>query len=179
MKITTLVTIGLISILCSYCDNLMIRRNIEIMRSNQVLFPESLCCIYGANDEHPSLQDSICKLVIYVDSLECTSCRLSHLYEYNSLSKAATSQGKFMLALIITPSREDCSSIQKEIKHRAYPFDVYVDELGTFMQLNSFIPSSIKYHAFLVNQSNYPIMIGDPTKGNKLNELFHSIIDVQ
>ena len=41
---------------------------------------------------------------------------------------------------------------------------------------NSFIPGDARFHAFLIDRSRHPVMVGDPTRSEKLWQLFEQTL---
>ena len=169
--------LSLFILMFSGCQRPSARKTLSNYYSHEVVFPKSLDCVHGMTPQRYTLSDSVPKMVVFIDSTECTSCRIGKLIQYSQIETQALNTGKFMLVLIMSPKQKDYSFARHEVEIRGYPFDVYFDPLHEFRSHNSFISDDIRFHAFLTNASHFPVMVGDPSYGERLRSLFEQVID--
>lgn len=173
--VRTVILMGLVLCLGS-CSSHRIRRELESFLSQEVVFPSSITCVSKTMQGTNLLLDSIPRLVIYVDSTQCSTCRVGHLAEYIPLHERAVQEKRFMLAVILSPPASEYDNIVHLLDVYDYPFPVYLDKNHSFRKENSFIPDDARFHAFLIDRSLHPVMVGDPTRSEKLRQLFEQTI---
>lgn len=172
IRVFTPFLIVLALILLIGCSGSDIRKTLLSYYSQKVVFPSSLTVITGASNDMRSIQDSIPKVVLFIDSTECSSCRIGRLIEYEDLAAESLRTGSFMMAIIISPLRKDFDYARHLLEQYDYPFPIYLDQSHCFRKDNAFIPDDIRFHAFFVDANNNPVLVGDPTRGKKIRQLF-------
>ena len=149
---------------------LSLTANFMKFMGHSIGFPET---IIGIPDEK-AISDlnlvPIPKMVIWVDSTECSSCRIGNLYEYDELYRKSQDYG-FEVVIMFSPREDEYSDVMHMVGLRHYEFPVYFDSNNSF-GLSNKIPSDRRFHAFLLDCDNRVCFIGDPTSTAKLNSLF-------
>lgn len=142
-----------LSLLSPSCEWRNAVKMMERMKQKTISIP------YERADNGP-LGEKDYKLVVYVDSLECTSCFVQHLFLYDNLNISLPPQCE--LVMILSPSANELSVVRHVIslEHHSYP--IIVDETGFFERLNPDLPSDNRFHSFLLDKDNKPLIIGDP-----------------
>lgn len=113
-------------------------------------------------------------IVTYIDSSNCTSCRLrlsmwkEMISEINSFDKD-TIPVYFILHPI---SLKELTTIL--VKNNFY-YPIYIDENDRFKQLNNLSDNEI-FHTFLINKANEVVAVGNPIHNTKIKELYQKII---
>lgn len=175
-RIRIIILMGLLLCLNS-CSGHRVRKELESFFSQEIKFPSTLVACSGESAGAMSLlSDSIPKLIIYVDSTQCSSCRVGHLSDYLPLYEESVQGKQFMLAVIISPPVADYGYIVHLLGTYKYPFPVYIDKSHSFRKENSFIPDDTRFHAFLLDGCNHPVMVGDPARGQKIQRLFEQAL---
>lgn len=114
------------------------------------------------------------KLVVYVDSTGCTSCKLrlpawkEFMSEVDSLAF-----GSVQFLFFFVPKNEKELSNILLIDRFRYP--VCVDPMDSLNILNN-IPKETMFQTFLLNKSNRVVAIGNPVHNSKVKELYLNII---
>ena len=108
-------------------------------------------------------------LVIYVDSTECALCRVNHFVQYDKIQERF--ENKIKVVLIITPRKEDYSEAIHIVSARRMSVPVYLDQGNEFGSLNESITDDIRFHAFLLDESNIPVIVGDPVQNPKVRAM--------
>lgn len=159
------------------CDSVSVGRSLKRMSNHTMIFPASLERIDGVANRHTDLSSRSTKLVVFVDSSVCSSCKLYDLGKYSELYSIVNQTSDFQVVIIIWPNQESSASIENNIMHRSLPLDVFLDREGHFLKYNPSIPhKDYRFHTFLLNIENRPVMVGDPTSSRKMNELFKEIL---
>lgn len=144
---------------------------IDFMKS-QIVIPNDLELIYEgkvSKSDLTSLKPN--KFIIYYDSLDCSSCRISHLVENYPLYEMADSCG-FSLITIFSPRANEVEDVRLQLMLTHSPIPIYLDANASFRRQNSSIPSDMRFHNFLVSLDNRPSFVGNPLASDELYELF-------
>lgn len=171
-RIIVLLFFTMLSCSCSFINT---TNNIPSFEETPVTFPTSGVVIKeGKVSEY---NDSIIKgktFVIFIDSSECTDCRLSKMRSFDKLRALGDNTASFDMVCIITPPSEQKESVTKKIVHYS-KFDsmtYVIDTEGAFSYNNPLIFPNGRYHHFLVNEGMYPIFVGNPTESQRLFKSF-------
>ena len=144
-----------------------------------IAFPDSLECIYDgiALTRHLDVAaPPAYKLVMVVDSLQCSYCKIGRLQRYKDLFEESLEEGKFDLVVILSPKRGEAESLREFLLAHDFSLPIYLDSGNTFLGMNRCIPSDVDYHSFLLDASGHPVFIGDPLKGNRSYKKFERLI---
>ncbi|MDR2910132.1 MAG: DUF1573 domain-containing protein [Bacteroidales bacterium] len=140
----------------------------------EIIFPENVSCYTAGKDTLPLICnewfDREFKILMYVDSAGCSSCRLN-LFEWNQLIEEADSlfQGKVGFLLYFQPKNErDMVSI---FARDRFNYPVFMDINGEINRLNRF-PQAMEYQCFLLDKDNKALMIGNPVLNPGIWELY-------
>lgn len=115
-------------------------------------------------------RDSAYKLVIYIDSLSCSPCFISHMYEYEEIAKEFDSAG-IRTVFIFEPQQDKEEDVRSSLRQQAYPFLGIVVRNGGFASANPHLPSSSLLHSFLLDERNGVIVVGNPIRNERIKEL--------
>lgn len=167
----------LLCLIVSCCgERISMARILSAFTKHEIVIPDDLECI---NNKTLSLIDKSTlkplKLVIFHDSINCTTCHIAHIAEYYPLYMMSDTYS-FSVLTILSPEQSDVEEIKKELITRGFCFPIYIDTYGSFKNLNEHIPTDQRFHCFLLNQDNYPILVGNPLANTNLHELFIDIL---
>ena len=114
------------------------------------------------------------KILLYVDSTGCSSCRLK-LFLWKKLIEEADSlfQGKVGFLLFFQP--KSAKEMGYLFLRDRFNYPVFIDAKGTINDLNHF-PQTAQYQCFLLDNDNKVLMIGNPVMNMKIWELYKSQI---
>jgi hypothetical protein len=121
--------------------------------------------------------DAEYKILLYVDSAGCSSCRLK-LSLWKQLITEADSlfKGKLSFLLFFQPKNKKDLDVLFRTDHFDYP--VFIDRNKTIDRLNRF-PEKPEYQCFLLDKNNKVLMIGNPALNPKIWELYKQAISGQ
>jgi hypothetical protein len=162
--LVVLISILVIGGLSACNKNKNLQSELKKLTDRQVVLPDSTTVFNAQN-----------KLVIWFDSTECGSCRMSRMFEWNddpAVQYAQGLKGKFDVVFIFSPKQEDVHSLTLNLKNYDVSFSVIIDEAGDFPRLNPHIPADKRLHAFLLDKDNRVILVGNPLGNEKLWELY-------
>ena len=114
------------------------------------------------------------KIVTYVDTIGCTSCKLQ-LSDWKKFMNVVDSikgdSVKFLYYFAPKKNREVYSVLRTE----KFVYPVCIDEKDSLNILNQF-PSKMEYQTFLLDRDNKIIAIGNPIHNSKVKDLYLKII---
>jgi len=117
------------------------------------------------------------KLVVWTDSLGCTSCRASKMSEWNSIIVYADSIAQwFNIIFLFTPKKEDIDRVNIALKADKFDYPVFVDQNANFVKQNPKLPKNRQLHSFLLDKNNKVVMVGSPLYNPALWALYKTTI---
>ena len=155
------------------------KRDIETILSEMKSQPIDLCldrmvCRYENRDT--CISDEQCydyKMVMYMDSTECSPCRINDLYLWNDYVDRKPSKTKFYF--IFSIKKVDVVNSYLALADAGFHDCVYFDTCQAFKNSNKVIPAERQFHTFLMNAKNEIIMVGNPVENRDIQELFNKI----
>jgi hypothetical protein len=161
MKIFIVTAIICISASCNYFDKNRERENVknvlktwigkEVYLSNLSIHGEAI-----GNK----------KIIIYVDSTDCTECRL-HIQEWKLKIRELNNRVNFIF--IVNPKNY---KMAKAVFYREkLESMLFMDNNYEFKNKNK-LPDDVRYHVFLLDEKNRVILIGNPVDNPPMWELF-------
>lgn len=136
---------------------------------------EKAYCYEEGKEVNYNSKDSTYKLVIYIDSLSCSPCFVSHMQDYMETVIDFDSLG-ITTFLIFEPKQEQKEVLVSSIKQQAHPIRCIIVPNRSFSLANSHLPSSSVFHSFLINEDNNVIIVGNPVKNARIRSLMQNII---
>ncbi|WP_294477354.1 DUF1573 domain-containing protein [uncultured Bacteroides sp.] len=114
------------------------------------------------------------KVVVYIDSIGCTSCklRLPAWKSFMSQVDSLTSNSVQFLFFFFPKNKTEISNI---LVTDRFKYPVCIDEQDSLNILND-IPTEMMFQTFLLNKKNKVVAIGNPVHNRKIKELYLDII---
>ena len=139
-----------------------------------IVLPEKITCVY--NGEIYPMPDSlrrVPKLLVYIDSTECTTCRISHIGEYRRVVQISEETGSFAVILLIANTYFESIPLSQYLLDLGLTIPIYIDESVSFYEKNPFFPvHDYRLHALLLDNGGKPLFFGDPSRSERLFESF-------
>jgi len=163
----------LLAVAMTGCKKARLRTQLKELMGSTIVLPEKISCVYKG-EVYPmpdSLRDKA-MLIMYIDSTECTGCRLSKLVEYHSFAEKLQDWDAVFFVLM-TPKWNEHEYVTDLILSYVYPFPVFLDDEGAFFLRNpQFVAKPSNLHTVLVDQEKRTVLIGDPQGSDAMSELF-------
>ena len=143
----------------------------------QIKFPDGLSCTsMGKDTTCIDLYSDNYKILLYVDSLGCSSCRLK-LSEWKQIMAEADSlfNGKVDFLFYFQPKKQDEKELQFLFRSNGFNHPVFIDLKNEIDRINKF-PSQTGYQCFLLDRDNKVLMIGNPSVNTGIWQLFKGYI---
>ena len=144
----------------------------------EILFPAGIPCqSSGADNPCIDFSNQNYKILLYVDSAGCSSCRLKQLSEWKRIIEETDSlfSGEVDFLFFFQPKKQDEKELQYIFRGNDFIHPVFIDTKNEIEKLNNF-PSQIEYQCFLLDRDNKVLMIGNPSINNAIWQLFRKII---
>lgn len=172
-----IITSSLCICLTSCNEKAKLKRAMSDFMESEIVIPNEIECIYNRQVDKIKL-DTLqqLKLIVYYDSLDCSSCRISHLMDIYPLYDMADTSN-FSLLTIFSPKEEDLAEVRNHIVIQNLPIPIYIDADGSFSKLNKSIPSDKRFHSFLIDDNNKPVFVGNPLTNSSLEEVLKTILE--
>ena len=144
----------------------------------EIIFPKGLTCTsMGKDTTCVDLHSDNYKILFYVDSLGCTSCRLQQLTEWkkiiNESDTVFSNPPEFIF--IFQPKHKDERELHQIFRNIGFRYPVFIDKENEIDKLNNF-PSKPEYQCFLLDKDNKVVIVGNPSVNRGIWDLFKRII---
>lgn len=167
------------SIIClTGCKKARLRADLMELMQSTVVLPDKVSCIFNG-EIHP-MPDSVRtapKLIVYVDSSECTTCRIAHISQYDQVFRISEDKGSFEVILLLYNINLSGIPLTRYLSDLEIGYPVYVDEENLFRSLNPVVPDDRRLHTFLVETSGTPLCVGDPSASEQMLDVFLRALD--
>lgn len=114
------------------------------------------------------------KILLYVDSAGCMTCKL-HLSKWNNLIKESEYLPLDKLSFLLFFHQNNKKELSLLIKRENFNYPVFIDVKNEINQLNNF-PTQSDLQCFLLDKDNKVLLIGNPVKNSKIKELYMRVI---
>lgn len=146
---------------------------------SEILIPNNMRVLLEGRDTlmEDDLLKAEMKIVVYNDTTGCSSCKISHLNEWNEmLDFTRKFDGKVSVVYVFSPSPNNVREVIIALKTYGFTYPVFLDETNAFKVQNACIPAGATYHTFLLDRENRVVLVGDPTWNENLSELYRKTI---
>ena len=143
----------------------------------EIKFPKGIACTsMGKDTTCVDLYSDNYKILLYVDSLGCTSCRLK-LPEWKNIISESDSvfSNPPEFVFFFQPKQRGERELQQILKSNGFRHTVFIDKENKIDKLNNF-PSKSEYQCFLLDKDNKVLIVGDPSLNKGIWNLFKRII---
>ena len=83
--------------------------------------------------------------------------------------------GDYDVVLLLSPKKQEKESLIEKTKLFYLPYPVYFDVNNEFLSRNEVIPGDAQYHTMYIGKDSRVKMVGDPTAGEKIKEVFDCV----
>ncbi|MDR0506064.1 MAG: DUF1573 domain-containing protein [Dysgonamonadaceae bacterium] len=181
VKISLSVLLIFVLLLCYSCKENRRKKDAEQFISEwfgkEILFQDNFQCSWVSIDTVPSVCSSLLnveyKILLYIDSTGCTSCKL-HLLEWKRLIEEVSIYN-VNLSFLFFFHPQDKQVLQTLLKHDRFTYPVFIDQNNMIDRLNHF-PSQPEFQCFLLDKDNKVLLIGNPVLNPKIWELYKQTI---
>lgn len=142
-------------------------QNKEIVFSTEMIFTK-----YGTDTVEYEIPSSSYKILTYVDSIGCTSCKLQ-LHKWKEFIAELNSFRHGAVPVIFIFHPKELREISYLLKRDGINIPVCIDIDDKLNAINNF-PSSQEFQTFLLNDENKVVYIGNPVHNPRVKEMYLS-----
>lgn len=154
-----------------------IEEDILKLKSKPVFIPYDVLYDVHKHGLCDSLKGSY-RLIVFNDSLSCSSCALKHLVDWVPLLDSVNRLGgRINLLFIFDPPHVACHAFEHRIGDIS-EFPVYLDTCHAFVKYNPHIPESPSLHVFMIDKKDSVVLVGNPLSNYKIQRLFFNLIEL-
>lgn len=136
--------------------------------------PRSVFTIQGKDTVDFEFSNADYKVVTYIDSVGCTSCKLQ-LPRWKKLVAEVDSLTNGCVPFLFYFHPKDKKELRYLTRRDEFEYPICFDERDELNQLNRF-PSDMTFQTFLLDKSNKVVAIGSPILNPKVKELYVKLI---
>lgn len=177
LHISLIALLILIVTSCKMNKNTELKKLVKEWQGKEIVFPEkSIFTKYGKDTIDFSIPKSKYKILLYADSIGCTSCKL-HLYKWMLFSKYIDSVAnkKVSFLFYLQPKREGVRELGYLLRRDRIDFPVCIDLENRLNKLNKFSKNPM-FRCFLLDSNNRVITIGNPIENLSIKKMYLSMI---
>ena len=155
------------------CNRFETRKILRKMIGSTVDLPEKMTCVQdGEVFPLPEELRSRPKLIVFVDSTECSKCRIDNFVRYGSLFDLSRETGAFEIMFLLSTRRAEYRSIVNHLVESNPPYPVFLDSENKYRDDNPIIPDNSAMHTLTVDSDNRVLLVGDPIYNKSILSLF-------
>lgn len=180
MKKQSFITFLALSLLLSCNNKTVLKQDLEKLQSNTItLSLDSMKCLLNGKDTLLSdIVKSELKLVIYTDSTACSPCALKGMYLWNRfIDYAAKYNKRLKFYFIFSPMKNELETIEFMLQTNSFYYPIFIDTANIFVRMNPHLPTNPLLHAFLLDEHNKVVLVGNPLQNKKIEELLYKITE--
>lgn len=169
----------LLPIICLFvwsCSNTSkLKKDLAELCLNPIEIPTDLIIDYNGIDSLIDIfSDVDLKYIVYTDSVSCSSCYINKMYLWQPfLEYSATFGGRLRFYFIFRPSKGGNEAVRIALQNSSMDYPVLIDEKGEFERLNSHLPKNKQLHAFLLDENNSVVLVGNPLNNKEVEKMFY------
>lgn len=161
-----------------YNDKAKALHTIEELTENRIRLPlNKMDEVRSDNFDKSITNKGSLRLVVYIDSFQCSPCLIDKIFQWNDKIKEADKRkGSLSFIFIVAPKRRQIEDTYLSIKSCGLVVPIYVDTAYAFNEANLFLPKSNVYHTFLIDGRGKILIIGNPLTNDKIDKLMRNFI---
>lgn len=175
MKYVALIMCVMMLASCKESREEAMLRLVSEWKEKEVKFPEhSVFTVQGKDTVDFEFRHADYKVVTYIDSVGCTSCKLQ-LPRWKELLAEVDSLMDGSVPFLFYFHPKDMKELRYLTRRDRFTYPVCFDEKDEFNRLNRF-PKEMMLQTFLLDKDNKVLAIGNPVLNPKVKELYVSLI---
>ena len=156
---------------CSESREEAVYRLVKEWTGKEIKFPErSVFTVQGKDTVDFTFQNADYKVLAYVDSVGCTSCKLQ-LDRWKKVINEMTEETGKDIPFLFFFHPKDMKELRYLTRRDSFTYPVCFDEVDELNALNRF-PSDMTFQTFLLDKDNKVVSVGNPVHNPKVKELY-------
>ncbi len=175
-KYTFVFLMLLLLISCKQTENENLKKLLSEWTGKEILFPDNPSfTIYGEQKSDFKIPTNGYKVVHYLDSTGCISCKLN-LNKWKEYIEYMDSVTNGTVPCIFFFHAKEKREVKISLKEQSFNYPICMDTANEFYQLNRF-PMYPILQTFLLDKNNCIVAMGDPVTNPKIKELYLNLIN--
>lgn len=171
LTLLVIITTLLFTISCKENRKDKISRLVVEWQEKEIIFPKNTIFTKYVNDTVDyQIPTSDYKVLIYVDSAGCTSCKLQ-LDKWKKFIAYSESIAGDKVSYIFFFHPKDYKEIRYLLKRDTFNRPICIDKYDQLKKLNKF-PDDIHFNTFLLDKNNKVVIIGNPIHNLAIKDLY-------
>ena len=171
MKYLNLIILLLFLLACQDKKKDEIKHLVSEWQGKEIRFPKDMVFARFATDTVDfTLPKSPHKVLVFVDSIGCTSCKLQ-LHRWKELIQYTDSITQGTVPFLFFFQSDDKKEIRYLLKKDNFDKPICLDQSDKLNELNHF-PADGRFQTFLLDKYNKVVVIGNPIHNPNIRELY-------
>ena len=160
---------------CKQTQSEKLEKLLREWTGKEIVFPNNLSfTIYGEQEADFKIPTNGYKVVHYLDSIGCISCKLN-LEKWKEYIAYMDSVTNGTVPCVFFFHAKEKREVKISLKEENFDYPVCLDTANEFYQLNRF-PMYPILQTFLLDKDNRIVAMGDPVTNPKIKELYLNLI---
>ena len=161
---------------CQESDKERLTRLVQEWDGKEISFPaQAVFTVQGRDTVDFRWQAAPYRIVTYVDSLGCASCKLQLPKWKQLIAETDSLFGKEKLSYVFFFHPKDARELTYLTRRDGFTYPVCFDREDAFNRVNRF-PSEMALQTFLLDKDNRVVAIGNPVHNPQVKELYLNVI---
>lgn len=172
-RILLIMVLCLLAVALTGCKKARLRAQLKELMSSTIVLPEKITCVY--NGEVFPMPDSLRdkdKLIVFLDSAQCSSCEISHLAQLRPVYELSKEGKQFETIVLLSMKKNERDNLLIYLKILGSEYPVYCDIENRFRALNPHIPDAPEFHNLLIGEDGSVVFVGSPILDGGLSPYF-------
>jgi hypothetical protein len=168
-----------VTLLLVSCKSYRLAKQIKSLMGQEIVMPQDMRLTPSEADDSLmiDIQGKSAHLIVYVDSVECSSCKVGNLPQYSDIVNFCEQlNGKCEPVFIFSPREQDVEKLRYRIDISEIDYNIVIDSTRSFPKANPHIPADNRLHTFLLDKNGKVVLVGDPSHNPELWELYKKTI---
>ena len=154
-------------------------REVSRIQNKQIVMPSALHYYHGSLPEYNTADDALATLLIWYDSTQCSGCRLNNLMDLDMFVRyCKDTLGPVNVDIVFSPPTDAHDVFEEMVEQAHLRYPIYVDYYGLFATQNKYLPKSELLHTFLLDAESKVVLVGDPTQGRAIWNLYKKYMEM-
>ena len=163
--------------LSSCSENQKIKKTMIEFMKTEIILPDSMTVVNGKEVELADLNSLHGnRMIMYVDSMSCSSCRIRHFTDLLPLYELSDSLKNFSVMAIFSPEQSKLVDVEMQLELLDFPYPIYVDTRREFAKMND-IPADKRFHDFMITRDGKVKYVGNPLNSEQLMLVFTNTLN--
>lgn len=164
------------SVLFCSCGQRKTNREVEAMIGTRIVVPVDSLLRFSKSLNTAS-DSATYRYVVFYDSVLCSTCSLKNMLYWELLKDSVTSLGANVdFLFIFQPPATERGMFVNELRFHRSNLNIFVDTSSCFLRNNSHIPHNTNTHAFVLNNNNKIVLVGNAQNNPHIENLFFRFI---